>query len=61
MVWPLPDEWDDARLEQILFPETYKDSALEQSRWVACAKHYALAAKVNDETGAMRVITVDKS
>ncbi|WP_090703235.1 hypothetical protein [Nitrosomonas aestuarii] len=30
LVWPLPDAWDDAGLEQILFPDTYKDSALER-------------------------------
>ena len=28
--WPLPDDWDDARLEQCLFPEPSKDSLVER-------------------------------
>jgi len=28
--WPIPEEWDDARLEQCLFPEPSKDAVLER-------------------------------
>ena len=43
--WPLPDDWDDARLEQCLFPEPSKDSVLERGLPDWAAVHQEMKKK----------------
>ena len=45
LIWPLSDKWDDARLEQILFPETYKDSASERGLPIWAEVHQEMKKK----------------
>ena len=45
--WPIPEEWDDAMLEQCLFPEPSKDAVLERGLPDWAAVHQEMKKKVS--------------